>query len=256
MRVDYGPRRKGARGRSLGFGRAVTVARAVGLEAALRPMGLEVEEIGPAEPLPLPLEGEAAQKAGFQTGGSRFHVARLAMESDLIVSVPRVEAHAQMLVTLSVKNCFGCVRGFAQGCGPCPRGTRPPILCRLPCCPVGRPATRGRSGRRYNGHAFDRAEQQQALCLGAAWGQRLGRCSGRGRICRAGPEPAGCAAALCRRKAWGSAAAGAQASYPCNAPADFCAAGFQLPAELSHTSFHPTRFVQSCFRRIFAALKK
>ena len=97
---------------SPGFGRAVTVARAVGLEAALRPMGLEVEEIGPAEPLPLPLEGEAAQKAGFQTGGSRFHVARLAMESDLIVSVPRVKAHAQMLVTLSVKNCFGCVRGL------------------------------------------------------------------------------------------------------------------------------------------------
>ena len=42
---------------SPGFGRAVSVARAVGLEAALRPMGLEVEEIGPADPLPLPLEG-------------------------------------------------------------------------------------------------------------------------------------------------------------------------------------------------------
>ena len=108
--MDHGARVRVAD--SPGFGRAASVARAVGLEGALRPLGLEVEEIGPAEPVPLPLEGEAAQKAGLQAGGSRFHVARLALESDFIVSVPRVKAHAQMLVTLSVKNCFGCVRGL------------------------------------------------------------------------------------------------------------------------------------------------
>ena len=56
--MDHGARVRVAD--SPGFGRAASVARAVGLEAALRPLGLEVEEIGPAEPVPLPLEGEAA----------------------------------------------------------------------------------------------------------------------------------------------------------------------------------------------------
>ena len=57
--VDHGAKVRVAD--SPGFGRAVTVARAVGLEEALRPLGLEVEEIGPAVPMPLPLEGDAAQ---------------------------------------------------------------------------------------------------------------------------------------------------------------------------------------------------
>ena len=243
---------------SPGFGRAAHVARAVGLEAALRPLGLCVEEIGPAVPLPLPLEGEAAQKAGFQAGGSRFHVARLAMESDLIVSVPRVKAHAQMLLTLSVKNCFGCVRGLHKAVAHAREGRDPlffaDCLAALwaalpPVAAVADGITAMHITGPSNGKPFALGllgASASAVALDEALYAVLGQA----------PQQVPLGAALCRRHAWGSAAAGTQAVFPLNAPADFCAAGFQLPAELSHTSFHPARFVQSCFRRIFAAFKK
>ena len=243
---------------SPGFGRAVSVARAVGLEAALRPMGLEVEEIGPAEPLPLPLEGEAAQKAGFQAGGSRFHVARLAMESDLIVSVPRVKAHAQMLVTLSVKNCFGCVRGLHKAVAHAREGRDPQFFadCLAALWAALPPVTAVADGITAmhitgpsNGKPF-------ALGLLGASASAVALDEALYAVLGLNPQDVPLGAALCRRKAWGSAAAGAQVGFPLNGPADFCATGFHLPAELSHTSFHPARFVQSCFRRIFAAFKK
>ena len=243
---------------SPGFGRAAHVARAVGLEAALRPLGLCVEEIGPAVPLPLPLEGEAAQKAGFQAGGSRFHVARLAMESDLIVSVPRVKAHAQMLLTLSVKNCFGCVRGLHKAVAHAREGRDPlffaDCLAALwaalpPVAAVADGITAMHITGPSNGKPFALGllgASASAVALDEALYAVLGQA----------PQQVPLGAALCRRKAWGSAAAGTQTVFPLHGPADFCATGFQLPAELSHTSFHPARFVQSCFRRIFAALKK
>ena len=243
---------------SPGFGRAAHVARAVGLKAALRPLGLCVEEIGPAVPLPLPLEGEAAQKAGFQAGGSRLHVARLARESDLIVSGPRVKAHAQMLLTLSVKNCFGCVRGLHKAVAHAREGRDPlffaDCLAALwaalpPVAAVADGITAMHITGPSNGKPFALGllgASASAVALDEALYAVLGQA----------PQQVPLGAALCRRKAWGSAAAGTQAVFPLHDPADFCATGFQLPAELSHTSFHPARFVQSCFRRIFAAFKK
>lgn len=243
---------------SPGFGRAASVARAVGLEESLRPLGLAVEEIGPAAPLPLPLEGEAAQKAGFQAGGSRFHVARLAMESDLIVSVPRVKAHAQMLVTLSVKNCFGCVRGLHKAVAHAREGRDPQFFADClaalwaalpPVAAVADGITAMHITGPSNGKPF-------ALGLLGASASAVALDEALYAVLGLSPQDVPLGAALCRRKAWGSAAAGTQAEFPLNGPADFCATGFLLPAELSHTSFHPARFVQSCFRRIFAAFKK
>lgn len=254
--VDHGAKVRVAD--SPGFGRAVTVARAVGLEEALRPLGLEVEEIGPAVPLPLPLEGDAAQKAGFQAGGSRFHVARLAMESDLIVSVPRVKAHAQMLTTLSVKNCFGCVRGLHKAVAHAREGRDPQFFADClaalwailpPVAAVADGITAMHITGPSNGKPF-------ALGLLGASASAVALDEAVYAVLGLNPQDVPLGAALCRRKAWGSAAAGAQEVFTLNTPADFCAAGFQLPAELSHTSFHPARFVQSCFRRIFAAFKK
>lgn len=243
---------------SPGFGRAEHVARVVGLVEALRPLGLAVEEIGPAVPLPLPLEGEAAQKAGFQTGGSRFHVARLALESDLIISVPRVKAHAQMLVTLSVKNCFGCVRGLHKAVAHAREGRDPlffaDCLAALwaalpPVAAVADGITAMHITGPSNGKPF-------ALGLLGASASAVALDEAVYAVLGLAPQDVPLGAALCRRKAWGCAAGSAQVHFPLDSPTNFSSAGFQLPAELSHTSFHPARFVQSCFRRIFAAFKK
>jgi len=39
----------------------------------------------------------------------KIEVARLALESDVIINLPKMKTHAQMLLTLGVKNMFGCV---------------------------------------------------------------------------------------------------------------------------------------------------
>lgn len=247
---------------SPGFGRAGFVARAVGLEDALRPLGLAVEEIGPAEPMPLPLVGEAAHKAGLQAGGSRFHVARLALESDFIVSVPRIKAHAQMLVTLSVKNCFGCVRGLHKAFAHAREGRDPRFFADClaalwaalpPVAAVADGITAMHVTGPSNGRPF-------ALGIVGASASAVALDEALYAVLGLAPQDVPLGAALCRRNAWGSAQAGVHngehAVFPLLNPADFSSFGFQLPAELSHTSFHPARFVHSCLRRIAAVFRK
>lgn len=41
----------------------------------------------------------------------RFEVAREAVESDVVINLPKIKTHGQMLLTLGVKNMFGCVPG-------------------------------------------------------------------------------------------------------------------------------------------------
>ncbi len=41
----------------------------------------------------------------------RLEVARVAMEADGIINLPKLKTHAQMLLTMGVKNIFGCVPG-------------------------------------------------------------------------------------------------------------------------------------------------
>lgn len=41
----------------------------------------------------------------------RFEVARAVMEADIIINLPKIKTHGQMLLTLAVKNNFGCIGG-------------------------------------------------------------------------------------------------------------------------------------------------
>ena len=236
---------------SPGFGRAEDVARKIGLEAALRPLKLQVRALDRPVPVRLPLPEAPGRR------GARFMVARRALECDLILSVPRVKAHSQMLLTLAVKNCFGCVSGLRKAFVHAREGRDPgcfadclaALWAALP--PVaaladgvramhvtgpsrGRPFALGLIGASPSAVALD-----EALCavLGLAPAQ----------------TPLG--AALERRMAEGCATAGWRAEYPLLRPGDFDARGFELPRELAHTSFHPARFVKSCVRRLWAACK-
>jgi len=44
----------------------------------------------------------------------RIEIARDAVETDLIINLPKLKTHAQMLLTLAVKNMFGCIVGFKK----------------------------------------------------------------------------------------------------------------------------------------------
>lgn len=88
-------------GDSPAFGSAGQVARASGLSAALKPLGLRVQGLG--RPVAIRLS----------QGGS-IGVSRDALDADLILNVPKLKAHSQLRISGAVKNLFGCVVGFRK----------------------------------------------------------------------------------------------------------------------------------------------
>jgi uncharacterized protein (DUF362 family)/Pyruvate/2-oxoacid:ferredoxin oxidoreductase delta subunit len=44
----------------------------------------------------------------------RIEIARAAVEADVIINLPKLKTHSQMLLTLAVKNMFGCIVGFKK----------------------------------------------------------------------------------------------------------------------------------------------
>lgn len=44
----------------------------------------------------------------------RFELAKAVLESDLVINLPKVKTHSQTLLTLGVKNIFGCIPGMRK----------------------------------------------------------------------------------------------------------------------------------------------
>jgi uncharacterized protein (DUF362 family)/NAD-dependent dihydropyrimidine dehydrogenase PreA subunit len=86
-------------GDSPGFGTAAGAARKAGLTQVAGELGLEIIEFTPVEvetpELPFP----------------RLALARELLEADAVVNLPKLKNHAQMFMTLAVKNLFGAVPG-------------------------------------------------------------------------------------------------------------------------------------------------
>lgn len=100
---------KGAKvtvGDSPAFGTALSVAKAIGLTAALMPLRLEVTDFGKIKKLRL--------KPANSTLKPVVGIAAEALESDLILSIPKVKAHSQLRLTLGVKNCYGVICGLRK----------------------------------------------------------------------------------------------------------------------------------------------
>ncbi|SDF15547.1 DUF362 domain-containing protein [Desulfovibrio legallii] len=237
-----------------GFGRAAAVARAVGLEAALKPLGLAVRPLETPVPTTLPLLSGSPPPHGR---APRFGIARLALESDAILSLPRVKAHSQMLLTLAVKNCFGCVCGLRKAVVHAREGRDPDFFadCLAALWAALPPVAALADGvRAMHVTGPSKGEPFPLNLLGAcasapALDEAL--CAVLGRT----PSSVPLGAALIRRQAPGTAAAGCVPVYPLLRPEDFDAAGFVLPARLAHTSFHPARLLKSCARRICAVFR-
>ena len=83
------------------FGTASHVARASGLTKIIGELGLKVRSL--KRPTPLKL-----------TDGGTIGLSRDALETDLILNIPKLKVHCQMTVSGAVKNLFGCVVGFRK----------------------------------------------------------------------------------------------------------------------------------------------
>ena len=231
---------------SPGFGRAAAVAESIGLTEALRPLGLAVAPPDRAVGVELRLPDGARLP---------FRVSRRAMECDLVLSAAKVKAHSQMELTLTVKNCFGCVPGLRKALVHAREGREPALFAdalaalwaALP--PVaaladgitamhvtgpsrGEPFALGLVGASHSAPALDTALRE---LLGA--------------------QETPLERALGRRAAAGDAAAQPVAGYPLLAPDACRVEGFIVPATLKHTSFRPGRLVKSLCRRVWAAMR-
>jgi uncharacterized protein (DUF362 family) len=86
-------------GDSPAFGSAQSVLAAINALPALRRLGIPVLEFRESRTVLLP-------------SGQHAALATAALDCDLLLNLPRVKAHAQMRVTLAIKNLFGCLVGW------------------------------------------------------------------------------------------------------------------------------------------------
>lgn len=226
------------------FGTAVSVSNAIGLADALRPLGLEVSNFKKRRRLKLQLPGGSEINIG---------VAILALESDLILSVPRIKAHSQMRITLAVKNCYGCIPGVAKALNHCRWGQSVDYFA--DCV-----------------SALWRAlPPVAALCDGiiamSGTGPRNGKQFKLGLLAASSSAPAADAAIitilgispesvpLCRALKHQGAGPGSF-SWPLAKPEDLSISGFEVPAALKDISFNPFRLASSVIKRAWLNLCK
>ncbi|CCO25309.1 DUF362 domain-containing protein [Maridesulfovibrio hydrothermalis] len=86
---------------SPGYGSAAQVSKAIGMTTGLAELGLKPKGLG--KPVKLEL-----------SFGKSIGISRDALETDMIINVPKLKAHSQFMVTGAVKNLFGTVVGFRK----------------------------------------------------------------------------------------------------------------------------------------------
>ncbi|MGW8193043.1 MAG: DUF362 domain-containing protein [Desulforhopalus sp.] len=231
---------RGARvqiGDSPAFGSVASVCKKQGIVRALRGMNVEM------------LEFRTAMKVEL-AGGQTVTVAREPIECDLFVGLPKVKAHKQMFVTLSVKNIFGIVKGANKA------------LLHM---------VEGRSHDHFAGLIVDLIAllpPQLHLADGIEVMHKSGPLDGQGlnlRCIAGARNPVALDTALLklldldsslsplwrvtaarRMKGWNYS----DLVFPQLQPEDFPAMGFRAPKQLTPIRFNPLRFFRSIIKRV------
>lgn len=94
-------------GDSPAFGNMNYVGNSIGLIEKLKPLGIKLLPFKHTKKITLPLKDKSEKQPVIR-------IAKEALESDCIFSVAKIKAHSQMVITLCVKNCFGCVPGVKK----------------------------------------------------------------------------------------------------------------------------------------------
>jgi len=228
-------------GDSPAFGSARTVAARGGHAAALA--GLPVSLVNFA----------SARQTPLVQGGS-IGVARAALEADLLVNVPRFKVHDQMLLTLAVKNTFGCVTGFRKAWAH---------------------QVHGEKGNRFESMLLDvhlAMPPMVSLVDGVVAMHRCGPAKGEAyplRLLGASPSAVALDTALYAllglapeqvplgREALARRLPGATAvdlAFPMDSPANFPTLGFELPRALAPVAFKPSRFLTGRMKSLYIRL--
>jgi uncharacterized protein (DUF362 family)/Pyruvate/2-oxoacid:ferredoxin oxidoreductase delta subunit len=84
---------------SPGIDNFLKAAKKAGLLDVAQELGVPCVEL--KDPLPLPVASDASFR--------KIEVSRQVLESDAVINLPKMKTHGQMLLTLGIKNLFGCV---------------------------------------------------------------------------------------------------------------------------------------------------
>lgn len=221
------------------FGSCEYVADAIGLSPLLYPLGLRARGFQACKKLKLPVQGEPVIGVGAE-----------ALEADLILSIPRVKAHSQMRLTLSVKNCYGCIMGMRKAicharfgisvdyfadCVAALWESLPPVAALCDGI-TAMNITGPRKGRPYNLGLL--GASMSAPALDAAIMAILG------------VESTPLSEALKRR------GVDFGAVFPLGNISDFHAPGFETPKMLKEISFNPLMLAKSLIKRFWEDRKK
>ena len=224
-------------GDSPAFGSARSVLTAIKALPLLRQLGVPVVEFGHTGEVLLPCGHKAA-------------MAQPALECDLLVNLPKVKAHSQMLVTLAVKNLFGCLSGWHKPWWHMYHGGNESrfadllveLLAVLPsgCTLVDGMVAMHRTGP-IHGEPFALgclAGGTNPLAVDTALLAVLGIASSR--------SPLWCAAQRAGLQGTDLPAV----SFPWAKPVDFSVQGFEVPETLTPVRFNPFRFMKGSMQRL------
>ncbi|THB71882.1 MAG: DUF362 domain-containing protein [Desulfovibrio sp.] len=230
-------------GDSPAFGSAGFVARRSGYFKYLKGMDVPVVTLG--RPMPL--------KLSF---GARIGVSRDALDQDLLLNLPKLKCHAQMRMSLGVKNLFGCVAGMRKG------------------------VAHSRFGERENrfqamiNEVMLALPQAVTLLDGITAMHKSGPVRGKPyalKLLGASPSPVAMDTAMYSLLGltpdllplWQESRArklpGARAEdllYPLQEPSEFDAASFEVPKKRDNVAFRPLRLIKSSFKRVVTGLRK
>lgn len=232
---------------SPGFGNVTKVANQIGLTEALKPLGLKIQ------PMDSPKTVELYPAA--LPHSIKLEISEKALAADWIFSVCKVKAHSQMRMTLSVKNCYGCIPGLRKA------------------------IVHARYGKTAEFFATCIAALYQKLPPTRAFADGIEAMSGTGpskgfsyplnllgacanpvaldfsilKILEVSTDLVPLAAVL--QKLYPAASRAEAFTYPLKKPEDFSGKDFQIPVNLKSASFNPLRLARSLLKRLWKEYK-
>jgi uncharacterized protein (DUF362 family) len=223
-------------GDSPAFGTTRAVLDKIGVLHALQKMAVPIADFTRVKPVILP--------SGLTTG-----LAAEALDCDLLVNLPRVKAHAQLRVTLAVKNYFGCVAGLRKPCwhmkyGGTTGAFEHHLVELLSVLPQSITFVDGITAMHRNGPISG-----EPFDLGIVACSANPVAADRALLEVIGLEPHASPLMLACIDAGITGIDLAELAFPILAPRDVKAENFEVPAELSPIRFSPFRFLKSNIKR-------
>lgn len=224
---------------SPGYGSAAQVSKAIGMTDGLKKLGLKPKSL--SRPVPLTL-----------SFGETIGISRDALETDMIINVPKLKAHGQFVITGAVKNMFGTVVGFRKAYAHTRFGETPglmekmiievvksmPLAFNLMDAVYPMHKTGPISGKPYNLNLL--AGAGNPFALDTAIYMLLGLSPKKILLWR---ETA-------RQKIFGYDPD--HIKYVIEPPDDFDTADFEIPEKLNPMEFEPVRFVKGRIKSLFS----